>query len=318
MIWKNLTDSQHESIIRSYLAGEPVPRIAERYDLKVTSLERKIRQLKADGVIQRADHPFTISGVTLSRNYRTMIYSDVHSGQHDPVALAAVIEIARLFQPELVIANGDHLEGERVSRFRQTRSAPSSQYERDHHGEWTEELMDAAGEPELRLMTVGNHDYRYMAQSDDPDSFVSMDEYDIGRILYADELGFETPSDLICINPSGDRMYPDAQLYIHHGLFARKHAGASARAFSEKLAGASVVNGHNHKVAMAIHRTHRGYIKQYETGCLCTMEPSYDIFPNWTQAVLLGVLGPDMIDLHHVVIDRGKFVFAGGVVDVTD
>lgn len=315
MIWSNLTDSQRESIIRSYMAGESVEKLAQRYELKVSSLERKIRQLKADGVIQEEQSPFSIGNVTLHRNYRALIYSDVHAGRHDPLALEAVLKIAEMFQPELVVANGDHLEGERVSRFKQTRVAPSSQYERDYHAEWTEKLMYVSGEPEVRLMTIGNHDIRYMSQFDDLSSIPSMEEFNVSNILYARELGFGQAYDLICVNPSGDSLYPDAELYIHHGMFARKHAGTSSRAFSEKLSGASVINGHTHRSSVGIKRTHRGLVKHYEVGCLCDMSPSYDIFPDWSQSVLVGVIGPGVLDLQHIVIDRGQFVFNGEVFD---
>lgn len=314
MIWSNLTAIQHKEIIDSYLSGSNVHEVADKYNLNPSSLSRKIRLLKERGeiIVPRvvlADQWRRLS-LTIEKPAKVLLYSDFHGGYSDPLARKAVVGIRQLWNPDIVFNLGDTLDAYSVSRFvKNPEIFKTLQAERDEWGEFAEELHD--GDHSSRYILVGNHDRRYELFLNDNPSISDLEGNSLSNILMLNEFGYSGLWDEVYVNPQGDSIYPDAQLYLVHGSLARKQAGASSRGESENRGYASVIQGHTHKTGTTIVPTHRGLVYRYEIGCLQSLTPSYAQHTTWSQSVMVGYIGNGVLDLRHVIIDRGTFVLNG-------
>lgn len=308
MIWSELPKSVQDNIVRRYQNGELVDRLAREYDLLSSSLSRKMRLLGVRRSVAGEDE--RTRRIKIERPTRMMFMSCLHFGDHDRRALGAALKIAELWQPEIVFLIGDILNGGRVSRYLPDGSAISSQAERDMWCEWSESLSQVVGKNTEKHIVFGNHDLRYihtlMRQSPE---YLSLEEMSMSGILCTDELGYHRPVEWIEINPVGDELYPEAQLYVFHGDIARSGAGNSIRYESDRYGEVNAVMGHTHKSAFVARATDRGIVRGYEVGCLCNLKPHYARFVDWQQAVLIGSMSWDYFDFHHIMIDRGRFLF---------
>lgn len=316
MIWSNLNAVDQTAIISRIEAGATAFDVAPEYALNPESLARKVRLLRERGDLTLPTIPsLEYTRMFISEPTRVLIYADPHFGEEDQDALEAVLIIAEEFQPELIVNLGDTLDGDKVSRFASNEDAASLQYERDAWGEWCERLHSVCN-PLWHHIILGNHDLRYEKAIAGVPGLIDIDELSMDNLLYTSQLGLMPVVDGIYINPKGDDLYPDAMLYLFHGSMARKFAGSSVRAMSSKYSVVNIAVGHAHRTSMITQRTDRGMIRGFEVGCLRTLTPDYDAFPDWSNSVLTGVISSDFFDLSPVIIDRGRFAFNGTIYTV--
>lgn len=312
LIWSELSEEAHNNIIMGYLAGTSIEDLASRYGLKAGSLERKIRLLKERGDIKVEIKYNRINArLIIEKAQKVLVYADPHFGAEDELAVKAALVVIEEYQPDILINLGDSLEGSKVSRFRTPEGAMSAQYERDSWGEFCEKINHVA-KPDLHIVLIGNHDNRYINAVRDIEGIAEINEFSLRHLLYADELDLVV-ADSLQVNPAGDELYPNAQMYFYHSMFARKGAGRSVQAMSEKLSYVNIAIGHAHRTAHTTQATDRGIVSMWEVGTLRNLDCDYDVFTNWSQSLLTGVIDPEYLDFQSVMIDRGRVIFNGAI-----
>jgi metallophosphoesterase superfamily enzyme len=239
-----------------------------------------------------------------------MAYSDTHFGMEDQSALSAALTVANWWAPDIIINVGDTLDCYQASTFKKDIGHASIQRERDLWAEWAEKMNVASGS-KIRKIVRGNHDMRFASLVLSIGALSDIEELSLDSLLYLDELGYDPIVDVININPSGDDLYPDAQMYVFHGEKASSFAGGAARAASDMYAGASVIVGHNHKTGVFTERSGRGVTTSYEIGTLAKLNPEYHLRANWSQSVITGYLALGYHDVRVNMIDRGVVVLDG-------
>lgn len=310
MIWTELNERQRQDIIRRHGNGESVDTLASEYDLLSSSLSRKLRLLRngpRELYYRRAMTDLFMDGGSC----RVFVYSDCHFGMHDEAALDIALQIAREFNPDVVINLGDTLDCHVLSRYRHDPGAPSIQDERDAWYVFAESLNavtpDADGD---RYILAGNHDIRFKNSVADW-NLTDMEEMTLDGLLYTKELGYHPICDVIAVNRKGTLAYPNAMMYMFHGDSARAHAGATARHYSDMFSTGSTITGHAHRSAMYTRRTANGVVESFEVGTLARIDPEYTMFPNWTQSVLTGDFVGDSFSFQNTVIRNGYAIFYG-------
>lgn len=313
MVWTDLSEFAKQSILTRSSNGESSEQLAKEYDLKVVSLDRKLRQLRP-----KLDTGFTrrVHNLTVSNPLRTMVYGDTHFGVEDPKAIELFLKVAAKFKPQLLIHLGDVNNWDTVSRFVTSPRSVQIQEERYRWYFFAERLNAVCPDAE-KFALIGNHDRRIRnwLATQAPELF-DLDELSLDNLLYFPELGYHPMVDEIRINPSEDPLFPDALLYLLHGETARKGAGSSVRAESDVFASASVIMGHAHRSAMICRRTHRGYNYSYEVGTLANMQQDYDAFPDWSQSFLTGIIGSDFFDFDMHKIYNGTVRYQSELITV--
>jgi len=316
MVWSELDADDRARIVASVIENpDKVDEIAVQNGLRSSSLERKIRQIKSIQVSGEDLYKRKISYLNPEKEMRVFVYSDTHFPNGDKLALAAALEICHKYEPDIIIGLGDALDAYHFSRFsKRPRSVPTIQREIDAWSEWAESLT-AVATSGLRNATFhflgGNHDARIQKSLSLIPGLSDLVSLELDSVLGIKELGWNPVVDMIYLNSTDEKDYPDPDLIFYHGDSARKWSGSSARALSEKLSGVSVVVGHSHRTGVITRRTSRGITRSYEVGCLCSMQVEYDVYPDWTHSVLLGTISPSGFDFFPVIIDRGVYYFEG-------
>jgi len=314
MIWTKLSKQQQDDIVSRAAIGESIWVLAEEYDIKESSLERKLRLLRSEN--PPSEKIFNTSALWLDVNEpkRIFVYSDAHFGMEDRGALNAAIKVAEMFQPEIIVNLGDTLDCYSISKFKKDPGGSSLQSERDAWSAWATKLNSVCADDVQRYIIKGNHEARFETFLMENPGIADLDEMSVDSLLMTDALGYHSVVDAIYVNADRDELYPNAQLYFLHGSRALKHSGSSTRAASDMYAGASTIVGHAHRSAMVTQRTGRGISKSYEVGTLASLMPDYMFFPNWSQSILTGVIMKDFHEFQLHVIDRGRVCYGGNVI----
>jgi hypothetical protein len=310
--WSELSSEDKAEIIRQYQEGVCVDELAQRYKLRTESLGRRLREILGN---KEKFFDFKTYDLEVSEDRKIFIYSDCHFGEHDPLAVKVAIEVAAYFDPHIIINLGDTVDASRLSQYKKDPRALSIQQERELWFEFAESLNRVTRAQE-KLILIGNHDARFMNAVATLDGFFEIPELNYSNFFYTNELGYQPPVDLIYLNRRGNKVNPDAVAYFLHGEFARRWSGTSVRATSEMFAGANTVIGHAHRTAMITRRTPRGIITGYEIGTLARLNPTYAIFPDWSQSVATGFVGKDYISLTLHIIQDGKTTIGDRVIVV--
>lgn len=313
-VWSDLHESVQSAIVERYNSGEDVDELASEFGLRSSSLGRKMRHLRGSSSVSMDYYlKYVRKTVTFGSPTRVMVFSDTHFPKEDEAATEAALMIAEKFAPDVVFNLGDTIDATSFSRFDKNNNDPATLLdEASAWRMWFSELVSVVRSKSVdaRFHTViGNHDKRVIRAVKSNPGLANYPSLNFNEILGLRELGVEDACDLIELRQSfGDSS--DA-MYLHHGSTARKYAGTSARAFSDKMACSSVVVGHAHRTSFSIRRTPRGNVRLYECGCLCDLDVSYDIFPDSSHSVLVGTVSNIGFNLNPVVIEGGRFSLSG-------
>lgn len=248
----------------------------------------------------------------------TLVAGDFHFPEQDDGAVGVFLEACRLLKPERVILNGDLPDLLAVSKYPKDVRAGHLWSLGDEakamHG-FLHELERVLPRDSVIVETEANHSgngtasrwWRYL--SDAAGALVSLpnaeDKLSYQAWWYPEWSRIQLVEDVLLAD----------DLLILHGDVVRKHAAYSARATMEKWF-SSVMHNHTHRQGSGAQRvpsrSGRGeaQLRFYETGCMCTLKPSYASAVNWTQGFAIvqegGEAGSYGVEL--VTIDRGAAV----------
>jgi len=236
-----------------------------------------------------------------------MVASDAHYWPGIvSIAHQAFCKLIKELKPQIVVLNGDILDGARISRHARIMWEPQPKLKDELHAvqDRCAEIERAAGSAQL-IRSIGNHDARFETMMS---SSVPEIEELPGSTLF-DYLPNWRASWVIHINP-----ITDGWLSIRH----RPVSGGIHASYNSTLrAGVSYVHGHLHKLQVTPWSDYRGRRYGVDTGTLaepCGPQFNYtEAGPvNWTSgfAVLTFVSGK-LLQPELCVVEHGKAWFRG-------
>jgi hypothetical protein len=257
--------------------------MSEQTGLAVTSIYKRRRNLANKGVLLNTV-PSTAAAAGASecfawgaekthfarrRGYKVengtvIIASDAHwLPDHRSTGLDALIEVVRMLKPELIVLNGDMLDGGTISRWDPTRGHHKRfglREELDCLKANTEAIQEAAGKAFLAY-TLGNHDLRlsrYIAVH-------APEALDLPNTRLEDWIPKWPLSWTVEVNPGG----PGMTVIRHKNQPGMLHLQSSR-------AGCHYVHGHLHKLNINRQATFQGIRYSIDTGSLA--DPLSDAF----------------------------------------
>lgn len=248
----------------------------------------------------------------------TLVAGDFHFPTQDDAAVAVFLETCRQLKPARVILNGDLPDLLAVSKYpKDVRAAHGwdlGQEAAAMHA-FLHELERVLPADSEVIETEANHSgngtasrwWRYL--SDSAGALVSLPNAE-------EKLSYQAwwyPA-WSRIRLAESVLLAD-DLLVLHGDIVRKHAAYSARATMEKWY-SSVMHNHTHRqgsgaqAVPSIPGRPGGNLRFYETGCMCTLTPSYASAANWTQgfAIVQEGEGEREYGVELVTIQRGRAV----------
>lgn len=241
---------------------------------------------------------------------RWIVLSDTHYPYQNKKFVKAIKRFAIDFDPHVVVMNGDGLDFYDLSRFdknprrRFKLEDEIREFQKDFLLYWSEK------HPGARLeYNEGNHELRLQKYS-----WHHAPEVSWVKGMGIQEMLFERDGIRLDWNYNNyDTPLQCGHLLIHHGLFARKWGGSSAKAMLERY-GSSVLCGHSHRMGSIFRTDFRGVHGAWEQGCILDKSmQEYDPQPDWQNGFAVvhhwpnfkGYFKVDLIPL----IDNGWFMF---------
>jgi predicted phosphodiesterase len=191
-----------------------------------------------------------------------VVFSDAHYWPEDPsVAHEALIEVITELKPKLVVANGDVLDGARISRHEPLgwQDLPSVREELDVCTERLAEVKKAARGAK-RIWTIGNHDIRF------------------DRMLATNVSAFEGVKGTRLSDHFTDWQF-GMSLHLNGSNTVVKHRwhnGVHAAYNNALKSGTNIVTGHLHRLAITPWGDYNGRRYGVDTGTLA--DPHGDQF----------------------------------------
>jgi len=230
-----------------------------------------------------------------------LIINDQHIPFHDPVCEKLVFGFARKVKPHGVIVLGDLVDFYQLSRFdKDPERANDLQDDIDIAIDYLKKLRKTL--PKVKIWYVeGNHEKRLQKDLwSGKQAYASLKCLRMPALLKLNELGvvyFKKKAKI------GDMTFI-------HGIYVRKHSGYSARAHYDKF-GSTMMHGHTHRDGKFTIRTLTGHKAVWENYCLCSLNPEYDDFPNWTQGFSLVTFVGKRPYVEQIPILGGKYIYGG-------
>jgi len=214
---------------------------------------------------------------------RILELSDIHFPYHDPYAVNLATRVVGMWQPDVVIINGDAVDFYAVSAYDRDPNqlrAGGLQREVDCLGEFLGELNRVKPAAAIVQYLPGNHEDRLRRYLWRHSELYGLSALELPNLLQLDKHGVQFFPDEIEL--------AGGELVVKHGTFVRKWGGLSALAELEnEKYSVSTITGHTHRIGFTMIRTRHHLIGGWEGGCLCDLKPEYVKHPNWQQGVTL-------------------------------
>lgn len=269
------------------------------------SIEEKYGPLPTLGVHKNTLKIPIEQTVTISydHEYTAVIFSDTHWWPNvESPATWIMLEIIQHLAPDVIIANGDILDGATISRHPRIGfdSRPTLKDELDTVKNWMDLIKEASGEADL-LRTVGNHDSRFESYlSNHSPQFEG-----ISGTSLKDHLPDWSESWAINLNN---------QVIVKHRWRGGRHAAAN----NTLHAGVSTITGHTHRLKADPYTDYRGTRWGCECGTLA--EPQGPQFAysecnplDWQCGFMVVHMSPEGIigQPERVFVENGKARWGG-------
>lgn len=218
--------------------------------------------------------------ITVTGDVRGIVFSDIHAPFHDKNAIALAAKVAKWWQPQVAIYNGDDLDFYQLSRFDKNPARTwRTQDEIDiWHIECVAPINAALGKCR-KIKVPGNHEDRLRRKLwANPDLF-GLRSLELPELLQLTQYGIEY-AEL--------RVRLGNVLEVSHGTRVAKWAGYTARSEQElRRYSIDTITGHVHRAGRFATRVGDRYSAGYEAPCLASLDPEYMVDPDWAQGVTL-------------------------------
>ena len=193
--------------------------------------------------------------------------------KHDPGALKIFRKIAEIEQPDVIVINGDLVELEVVSSYRDFEQSPLSESFKlvrqtlGHFSKFKVEYL------------AGNHEFRFdrwlIDKAEELYEVAKSDGYDLyDKLIGLSERG-------ISYHGYNGQMQPSlnlGSLRVYHGDIIRAYGGYTAKAVLDRTGSSALIN-HTHRLGSNFQT--KGFPDRYtthavwENGCLCRLDESF-------------------------------------------
>lgn len=293
-------------LLRMWCADEPprsIREIADELDRSSSSVDRRITALGLRGHKGDRHYYEQTTGIALepvirpvrvelpapptfartkSKSYTTLVWSDVHFPFHSENALSLLRQIAADAKPEVLMCLGDVFDFFELSDHRPPRDVEADLQETLELGVQHLADMRAITGAREAVFLAGNHEDRWermLYQAERDVRFRQLLKIPkVKRALSFEEVvGFEELGYSYHPYTEGAPVVMHDTLVLAHGDRTNRHVSA---AMLQKY-GKNVMFGHMHRIQSFTKRDLKGQEAGWCIGCLCTLEPHYDVFADW-------------------------------------
>ncbi len=238
---------------------------------------------------------------------RAVFINDLHVPYQDERALNVALEFIDYWKPHHLFLVGDVMDCAQISRY-DTDPNRLLDFQKDlDSGKIVLAALRHAAGPEANILYFqGNHEHRmwrYLMRHPE--------------IANLEALKFPNLLDLASQNIQWVEAHQNFFFHdflVTHGTIVRKHAGYSAKAEFDK-AGCSGLSGHTHRVGVYRTKKVKADFAWYENGCLCDLNPTYCLNPDWHQCITIGQFERDdnRFQVDQLQMPKGKLLFEGRI-----
>jgi predicted phosphodiesterase len=238
----------------------------------------------------------------------TLVAGDIHYPFHDVQVWKLFLEFAKWLKPNMVILNGDIGDWYALSKFDRDPIKPTTIVEelKGIGEDILGPLALATKGAKLRIIRDGNHEdrLRRFIWHKAPE-LAGYEKLTIPALYDSEKHGYTYVGGSV-------RSVQLGKLEVIHGEYLSKHSAMSGKAHFDRL-GTSVLVGHSHRLGAFYQTNMRGMHGAWEGGCLCSLVPEYENFPNWQQGWAVVTTWPSkLFNVQLVpVLDRRYIVYGG-------
>lgn len=207
---------------------------------------------------------------------KDVIINDLHIPFHDKEVLLKVLKFIYDLQPTRLFLNGDFLDCYEISSFDKNPFELFTLREELKIAEGYLDQISSRLNKTKKIFIFGNHEYRFqkfLIRNAQP--LMGLPGISLKEQLKLKELNYE-------IIDSGlkESFYDAGSFLVGHFNKVSIHSGYTAKALIERY-GKSLIQAHVHRLGMHAKTLHGKTLIGIENGCLCDLNPSYTLSPNW-------------------------------------
>lgn len=264
---------------------------------------------------KEAPKPMTLGEIRASakpaNDEMIVIISDLHGRHMDKKLRAALGVFLRDHAVDHLILNGDIMDGEAISRH-----VGKRQMQLDDEIELVSQILADLVEDtrhvnsQARVTWIdGNHEERFYA-------YLAKNAYQVASLKHAPTLEGLLDMEDLGVEYLDSRSYVELQdgTHVQHRYLLRADGPMSAVA-SSKAIGCGLVIGDTHRLGVGFISDRKGTRIAVESGCLCTLDPSYMYrkTANWQNGFVVIRFRNGVREVIPVFADKGCFMFDGVV-----
>jgi len=243
----------------------------------------------------------------LKRGTTSLVLADIHFPFHSPTVLEAAIAFAHQQHPTHIHLLGDVCDFYSISRFSKDPLRKENLMDDLEGAEMYIARLRREFPRAVILYSEGNHENRLKRYlwAKAPE-LASVPALSVPRLLHLKKHRVSWYSQA--------EPYKMGPLLFVHGDRVRKHSAMTAMAHFEKY-GCSLLVGHCHRAGHYGVRRGGETWGAWEVPCLCTLEPEYDLEPNWINGWVWITHGDDgRYEVETIQAIKGKYNFRGKTV----
>ena len=294
-------------LARMYMADDPpatIREIADELDKSKSSVDRRITALGFRGWKGSRSEYERITGVSLDpviravrvelgslptprplgTDYSMLVWSDVHYPFADRRAVDVIEQITADLKPRVLMCLGDIFDFYELSTHRGPKDDEDIFMDSLEEGSRHLARMREISGADHAYFRAGNHEDRWERTMEQARKDVRFRQLlrlpKVRKALEFEEVvGFEEMGYEYAPYMEGDILVWEDKLVLTHGDLTSKH---TSMAMVGKY-GKSVMFGHMHRINNFTKRDLKGQESGWCIGCLCQLDPHYNIFSDWQQ-----------------------------------
>lgn len=217
-----------------------------------------------------------------SHNYeKAVVISDIHLPFEDKKALSLLYQFLKSFKPDILFILGDFIDCLTISKFPVPPNNVKHLVDECQAGREVLSIFRKILGKQPRIVYIyGNHEYRLQSYiiSRCRDLW-GLEGLSIQDQLHSDEYDVE-----VVTQDLKENYYQYGKLYLGHFNKASKYTIFNL----VEQRGVSICQAHTHKLRGFYKRLFNDvYLGGWETGCLCSLEPSWMLKPDWQHGITI-------------------------------